>query len=62
MTINIQKKLLLSFGSIAMICAIIGAVGWLGAARIGDKLVATGRGDVPGLQAILNLDETITKG
>ncbi len=56
MKINIQKKLLLSFGSITLICAIIGAAGWLGADRIGDKLVATGRGDVPGLQAILSLD------
>lgn len=56
MNINIQKKLLLSFGSIALICAIIGAVAWFGADRIGNKLVATGRGDVPGLQAILSLD------
>lgn len=61
MTINIQKKLLFSFGSIALICAVIGVVGWLGADRIDDKLVATGRGDVPGLQAILKLDETASR-
>ena len=61
MKINIQKKLLLSFGSIALICAIIGAAGWIGADRIGDKLVATGRGDVPGLQSILGLDGVASK-
>lgn len=58
MQLNIQKKLILSFGSIALICAIIGIAGWLGADRIDNKLVATGRGDVPGLQAILGLNET----
>ena len=61
MTINIQKKLLLSFGSIALICAIIGVAGWIGANQIETKLVATGRGDVPGLQAILSLDETASR-
>jgi methyl-accepting chemotaxis protein len=58
MQLNIQKKLLLSFGSIALVCAVIGIAGWLGADRIDEKLVATGRGDVPGLQAILSLNET----
>ena len=57
MKMNIQKKLLLSFGSIALICAIIGIVGWIGADRIDSKLTDTGRADVPGLQAILGLDE-----
>ena len=61
MTINIQKKLLLGFGSIALICAIIGAVGWLGADKIETNLVSTGRGDVPGLQAILGLDEAASR-
>jgi methyl-accepting chemotaxis protein len=61
MKINIQKKLLLSFGSIALVCAIIGAAGWIGADRIGDKLVATGRGDVPGLQAVLSLDDVASR-
>lgn len=61
MSLNIQKKLLLSFGSIALICAIIGIVGWIGADRIDSKLTDTGRSDVPGLQAILGLDEVASR-
>jgi len=58
---NLQNKLLLAFGSVALVCAVIGVVGWLGAGRIETKLVATGRGDVPGLQAVLGLDETASR-
>jgi methyl-accepting chemotaxis protein len=58
---NLQNKLLLAFGSVALVCAVIGVVGWLGAGRIETKLVATGRGDVPGLQAVMGLDETASR-
>ncbi len=61
MTFSVQKKLLLGFGSIALICAIIGVAGWLGADRIENRLIATGRVDVPGLQAILSLNETASR-
>jgi methyl-accepting chemotaxis protein len=61
MLLNIQKKLLLGFGSIALICAVIGAVGWLGANQIETKLIATGKGDVPGLVAVMGLDETASR-
>ncbi len=55
MTLNIQKKLILSFGIIALICAIIGVAGWFGADRIDKSLAATGREDVPGLKSVLLL-------
>jgi len=61
MNFSVQKKLLLGFGSIAFVCAIIGVAGWLGADRIENRLVATGRVDVPGLQAILSLNETASR-
>ena len=61
MQFNIQTRLLLGFGSIAIICILIGISGWLGADRIESKLISTGRNDVPGLQAILALDETASQ-
>jgi len=61
MTFSVQKKLLLGFGSIALVCVIVGVAGWLGADRIDNRLIATGRTDVPGLQAILSLNETASR-
>ncbi len=57
MNLNLQKKLILSFGLVALICAVVGVVGWGGAARMKGQLLGTGEVDIPGLQAILNLKE-----
>ncbi len=54
---NLQTKLMAGFGSVALICTLIGLVGWYGANKLEDSIQDTGEHKLPAMQTILSLKE-----
>lgn len=49
---NIFKKLMLSFSTVALLCAIVGLIGWFGISRTEASLIAIGSNQLPAIQGL----------
>jgi len=58
MKLTIQRKLILGFTAVAVLCAIVGYVGWNGVSRLEKNIQQAGRTSFPALQAISDLKES----
>jgi methyl-accepting chemotaxis protein len=58
MNLTIQRKLILGFTAVAVLCAIVGYVGWNGVGRLEENIQQAGRTNFSALQAISDLKES----
>ena len=58
MKLTIQRKLILGFTAVALLCAIVGFVGWNGVDRLQENIQQAGRTSFPTLQAISDLKQS----
>ncbi len=57
MKLDLQKKLVGGFSLVALICAIVGLVGWYGAGQLAHSIDEIGGESVPAIQSILTVLE-----
>jgi len=60
MKLTLQKKLLASYGVVALICVVVGLAGWYGTRSLRAGIVGTGEVSLPQMQSILTIKETQT--
>ncbi len=58
MKLTIQRKLILGFTAVAVLCAVVGYVGWNGVGRLEKNIQQAGKTSFPALQAISVLKES----
>jgi len=58
MKLTIHKKLVFGFTAVAVLCAMVGYMGWSGVKSLEKNIQQSGRTSFPALNAILNLKET----
>ena len=58
---TLQKKLLASYGVVALICVAVGMAGWYGTRAMRAGIVGTGEVSLPQMQAILTIKESQTQ-
>jgi len=57
--LSLQKKLFGAFALVALVCLLVGLTGWWGSARLNTMLLRVSNEDVPALEAIQSLSQSL---